>query len=273
MSNWTMFGGVRSETLGAANAGTLIDNGGTVAHALGSWVTIGTTGFEYASLVLSGESYGTGATAAFLLDLGIGTAGSEVIIAQQLFFEAASVPQNFGMHLPLRVPAGVRLAARMRIAVNSGQIYLNVTGQAFEAPCPYPAGGRLVEMLNPNTADTTPAGTITQSGNSANESAWAQVVASTANRYVALWLAASIKGDASRTQSDFAFDIGIGASGSEVVLVENVAGMQEGSRIINPTIWGPFFCDIPAATRVAARVRCASSAADSFAVGVMGLVP
>lgn len=60
----------------------------------------------------------------------------------------------------------------------------------------------------------------------------------------------------------FFIDIGVGGSGSEVTVLENLCAAQESFRVaLNGTPFGPFWVPIPAGSRIAARAQCSSATA------------
>lgn len=268
MSNWPMLNaGARMQTLGGENLATLLTATGST-NALGAWSSLGTTSYEYRAMVLTC----TLGSSRSMIDLGIGSSGSQVVIAKDIHFESNGNIYASSLFLPLCVPAGAEIWGRQRNSSASQQAGVNVTGIGGEW-LGYAPGHHLVELLNPQTSDTTAAGAITASGNSGSDSAWAELVASTSKNYAALMVAPTLKTDLVRTSGAFAIDLAIGGSGSEIEIVSNLANFVDSNQMRNLSYAGPFPLNLPANTRIAGRVRCNSASADSFGVAVLGVVP
>lgn len=110
----------------ADSGGVSIDPGGT-AHTKGAWaqLTAATTNPVRAIVVGIGNQANASRTAAdWLLDIGIGSAGSEQVIVADMHAEASTVddqmiPAIFGP-IPVNLPAGTRLAARAQCSITDG---------------------------------------------------------------------------------------------------------------------------------------------------------
>jgi hypothetical protein len=110
-----------------------------------------------------------------------------------------------------------------------------------------------------NTADSgavsvDPGATINTKGS------WTQIVASTTNPIRMLMVGIGNGANATRTAYDWLLDIGIGGSGSEVViLADQHLEAHTSDDLMSPTFIGPFPCNIPAGTRIAARSQCSGN--------------
>lgn len=134
-------GYTRAESLNiASNIGTNID-GGASANTLTAWTQlIASTSHNYNALMImaggSGRSAGTAGTT-WLIDVGIGGAGSEQkILPQLLATELSSTmfgsePSSFGP-FPCSIPSGTRLAARLQCSIaTSGRRALDIAAYGF----------------------------------------------------------------------------------------------------------------------------------------------
>ena len=137
MSDFGVIGGIpMSESWGVvsgSSGGTTVSS--TTANVYGSWVQLkASTGLEATSLIVTIADPNGGNE--INVDIGIGGSGSEVVIAESLFLRADGYLRNNGMtySLPLRVPAGSRVAARMRGADASRSCQVSVRALAGDTP-------------------------------------------------------------------------------------------------------------------------------------------
>jgi hypothetical protein len=206
----------------------------------------------------------------FLVDVAIGAAASEQEIVSDLLFSVAAATgfTTAPYFCPLAIPAGVRLAARCRSSVGSSTIEVIVIG--FR--------GTLMHGLAPlgrcgtygqNTADS--GGTPVDAGGTANtEGAWAQLSASTTYPIRQLMLGFGNAGDNTRTSANYLLDIGIGSAGNEVALINDLPLVcDSGPDMVAPRTLGPFMLDIPAGTRLVARVRSSTNTAGDRTLDVI----
>lgn len=269
MSNWPLLGAGRVETLGSPNQAFALTSSGN-SHTLSAWAQLGTASFSYTGLHL--QVYGT--TTRVMIDLGVGTSGAENLLVSQLPFECSGSGALAGnLFLPLAVPEGAGLFARQRCLSASQTGGVNVTGIAGEWKTALPAGLAYAELINSfNTSTTTiSSGIATASGSSSTDSAWAEVAASTARAYSALLVGISTAGDTSRTLGHAAVDVAIGASGSEVVILSDIASYFEYNRVQNISFAGPFPLSIPAGVRLAGRCRASTTSTDSHGIVLIGV--
>lgn len=222
------------------------------ANTKGSWVElVASTAFDADQLLITlGQS---NAICSGLVDVAIGASGSEQIIVANILC-AGSPRMATSFHLPLGVPAGSRIAAR--VADTDGaqafQVRVNLIRAGLWAN---PSSGSIV-TLGANTADS--GGVAVDPGSTINTyGSWSQVTASTSD-YIAA-LAVRIGGADNAAPADsalgFYLDIGVGGAGSEVAIYE---GLPFGSQSAgwyggNPAVWFP--AGIPAGSRLAARAR------------------
>ena len=180
--------------------------------------------------------------------LGIGSAGNEFALIADLL-EDGRVSGNVAygdLFCPLRIPVGTRIAAKTSIATpGNACIYGMAAGASGGVAC-----GSICEL-----AGTAGTGTDVDAGATANtKGAWTQLSASTAYPWRGFMLSIA---DASSSSSNdpFLVDIGIGGSGSEQPILSNFFVRRLLNHgVVNP--WhGPFLCDVPAGTRIAARVQ------------------
>jgi hypothetical protein len=183
----------------------------TSAHTKGAWSQIIASTTSNASLmtvVVSGISQSAVDTAT-LLDIAVGASGSETPIVQNIAVGgavSAAATARANIPIPLKMPSGTRLSARIQSLVTGGKtatvaIFLFDSGDYATAPT-------TVDAIGTNTA--TSEGTVL----SGASGTWVQATSSTTRAYRAITLVPSIIGD---TQAGIAvrFEVGVGPSGSE----------------------------------------------------------
>lgn len=180
----------------------------STANTVGTWVQLlaDTATTETAALLLF---FATNTTASatdtgILCDIGTGASGSEVVRVPSL-----AISQQSAIHtaIPLRIPGSTRVAARIQSAVASR------TASLQAALLTSPFFDRLplsVDVLGTSTA--TSVGTA-MSGASGT---WVELAASTSKDYQALVIVPSVSDANSGANAIVRYDLGVGASGSEV---------------------------------------------------------
>jgi hypothetical protein len=264
--DWALASGVRAESFGTATGtpGAVTVTSSATANTKGSWTQLdAATGFEATSLVLTvNTQFGD---TQYLLDIGVGGAGSEQVLIPNLHFAYANGTVAV-LTFPISVPAGSRISAR--VADNFGGSIIYVSGVVlvggFVDPPPF-------QSVVTYGADTTKsAGTLVDSGATVDtKGSWTQITASTTSSHKGLMVSMSRPDMGVAMTAAYAqlADIGVGGSGSEQVLIPNVrayASPQTGGASGSPLVLtnrgvllpshSPFVaCDIPAGSRIAIR--------------------
>jgi len=211
MSNWAVrkSGGGQSLAMGVGV------NGGS-ADGFGSWVQITSSLPSCAGLMFSAEM---DANVAGIWEFGVGASGSEVVIADQIVLppvnpgvsdttEDYTFPSVF---LPLKLPAGQRLAMRYRAALASGGS--KVTVRAVAASPLFETG---IARANLHSYTSGPSGVSVQAYGSLTFGPWVELIAS-ADYWVRGVQIVCGESDVETFGDDYGrFEIGIGASGSEL---------------------------------------------------------
>jgi hypothetical protein len=186
-----------------------------------------------------------------LIDIGIGPAGSEVVVISNLLFSFQRT--SYCIFVPLMLPAGVRVAARAQ-TYTSGN-YPSV-GLILNTPGFLPSSVlSRCTTYGANEADS--GGVSVDPGITAHtKGAWTEIVAATTNPIKML---SAINGCASTNHTynyQFLFDIGMGAAGSEIVVVPNLYFYVDADPFkFIPMTFGPFMVNIPAGSRLAIRMQ------------------
>lgn len=259
MSDFGVSGGFpRAEAWGVvsgSSGGTTVSS--TTAGVYGPWVELkAATGLEATNLIVNiADPNGWNQID---VDIGIGAAGSEVVIAEGLFMRPDGYLRNNGMTytLPLRVPAGVRVAARMRSAAASRSCQVSVRALAGDSP--FGAFQRLESIGGIYLVST---------GYTAHtKGPWGQITAATAAAYRAFHVVYGLIDFVSGQTSTALFDIGIGAASSEIVIVPDLhATAHDLSGASHNTYQQAVIPGaVPAGTRLANRVQVSAGNAARY---------
>ena len=233
--------GVQAET--ATSLWGITISGGGLANVQGAWTTvIASTPAEASWLDVTVMSGGQPARCA--IDIGVGSAGNEVALIRDLLFMPAN---NYFLStkgpFPLAIPAGQRLVARYRSDYNG------VDNCALQVGL-YPASFSTSSFAGVDSIGfiaSTTSGTSVPAGNQTMGS-YTQIIASTLRDYSGIFV---IHDSLNRTASDQGgFDISIGASGSEQVIIPHLGWTTNSNDISSGWIYP---INIPAGTRIAAR--------------------
>jgi hypothetical protein len=243
-------------SLDTANSAGLAVTGSASAHTKGSYVQlIASTAEEYSGLMLT---FGSSSICTGLLDIAIGSAGSEQDIVPNIMFQTGVIGGLAGSatFLPLRIPAGSRIAARLQTVAGGSQVVrfclLGFTGGYSSRP---PLGRATTYGVNTGTSR----GTSIDPGASANtKGSFAQIVASTANNIRALMICLGSQGNPAPTSTNWLIDIGIGPATEKVLVANLFMNSHLASGLFMPS---HYFLpvSIRAGTRVAARAQCGST--------------
>lgn len=224
-----------------SSTGSATVTANSTAHTKGSWAQIIASNSEETSVVLlqvTGVSTASTDTAT-LLDIGVGSSGSETVIAENIAVGGAS---NVSQVIPLRVPSGSRIAARIQSKVSGGKT-------ATVALTTYRVGN---PGSVPFSVDVLGTSTVTSEGTPLTTS-YTEVVASTSKDYRAICIVESLT---TTTASNFAIttSVGVGASGSEVEIYKKSSGTNTAEQIVsfslNLAVSGVY---VPAGSRLAAK--------------------
>jgi hypothetical protein len=260
MAEFPVSGGNRFEVAGidGTNAKPKGMTTGNPAHTKGAYVemltatTFPAIGFYLLVFGHLGGKYDE------LIDVAVGAAGSEVNIISNLYYgngddTLTSGQRNMPLYFPLSIPAGTRISARCQ----GGKAASTYTGFRM-----YLVGGTLQQMPAQGVsvtygADTSDSGgTLVDPGGSLHtKGAWTELAASTS--YPIRWLYMTTGFRAiDRGGGSWLIDVGVGAVGSEVVIVPNqFVATYLNAGPIQPQWIGPMAVDIPANTRLAVRAQ------------------
>jgi hypothetical protein len=245
----------------------LLEDFGATASSIGTTTTAGAANVKgnYAQLVAATAHHATALTlilrqsatpAELLVDLAIGAAGSEQVIVSNVLFSKGNVNTVLGLsRLPVVVPKGVRLAARVQSSTASGAIA--VRGSLHAPASDSLTGFSFAEGIGAVTG--TSRGTGVDAGGVANtKGTYAQLVASTARPYRGFYVLSGNAATATRGNATFLTDIAVGAAAAEQVIVPNLQYEGNTNEVLDPRVYGPFMVTIPTGSRLAARCQSPS---------------
>lgn len=245
----------------------------TAAHTKGGWVELVASTVDDVDIIyLMWYGVGrSGAANAGLVDIGIGGAGSETVIAPNvgLHYSAGSTVSWVGsLMVPVRVPQGSRIAVRWQ-AERSAASAANFRADLYRWPIV--SGLRSPDKLINLNADTA-----TSKGTSlgTTSNTWVEAVASSPQTFQGVLLCPA-SSDTTQSASAVIFDVGIGSSGAEVV-APNLDGQWRASTAedilrITSIGFGMTPVHIPTGARIALRYRDASANNSAYSAVILGV--
>lgn len=255
MPTWPLIEGQRISTVGTASSTNLTSNSSAASNTKTTYTEItSSTVFDAAGFLLNYNlQAGASSLLYILLDLAIGAAGSEQVILSNLALQYSQRLPSGSIFIPIAIPAGTRLAFRHQ--VNSAStltvgVSITLLAQGF-------LPSDLMQIGTTYGAVTgTSAATQVDPGTSANtKGSWTEITSSTTYAHTMLLIAAHL-GSTAPGNTRWYLDIGVGAAGSETVLVPDLPSSYASSGFtLTPNFWGPIPVNIPQGTRLSARLQ------------------
>lgn len=271
MADWPTTQGQIYDTVGEVTSGAT--NGtsvsGTVNNTKGVWAEL----IASTARVATGMQIDihVGGNGEFLIDIGIGAAGSEQVIIPNLHASRPTGGSRNGRNYVFPcglIPAGTRISARCQASdtPNSSQVLVHLLSGGFPL-----SGliGAVIDDIGTNTADS--GGTQVDPGATANtKGAYSQLVATSTRRYRGLMVFTGSQGNLAMADARWLVDIAIGAASSEKIIIPDILFVSGSlTDIITPGAAGPFLVDIPSGTRLAARAQSDTNDATDRLLDVM----
>ncbi len=249
------------------------------ANVKGSWVQLeASTATAWSGFWILLPNTGAATTnTSTLMDIGFGAAASEVVqVSNYPIGYLASAVQSatsvsfHAVYVPLYVPSGVRIAARVQSAVASKNVLLRIIGQPYRGGLHGIQAAATATTYGSSTANSR-AVTVTASASANTLGAWTELTASTTARTDSMLLA--IQGNASTAISNSGVNIqvGVGGSGAEAMVAESWFSASTSEMIVPapPLILTPATgLDIPSGSRLVARLA-SSVASQAFDVAAI----
>lgn len=227
---------------------------GGVAHMKGAWtevISATTEPYTMVSLCIDSPTGSNTIDTSALLDIGVGAALSEVVVVPNLPVGYISVGNNIVYRFPLYISKGSRVAIRTQAAVA-----LQTVGVVFvfgQLPDKGPSPSRVVAM-GVSTA-TSQGVAVSVPGATNTKGSWTEIIAATAEPFAGLLIGMQGASDTALGNHDCLLDIGIGAAGSEVVILPDMAFRASTNEGFRQGVPGANYVrrHIPAGARLAAR--------------------
>jgi len=204
-----------------------------------------------------------------LFDIGIGAAGSEIVVAPNLFCGPKPVNDSFGSLFTISqsIPAGTRVAVRAQsdgASISCGLVVGYLAGSLTALP----AAGNLIDMGTDLTTSRGTALVIPASGSSA----WTQLIAATPADIKKLII--FIGGAGADTQATL--DFAVGAAGAEQIIMGGVGYLireASGTNIgqSGPSLLGPLPIPIPSGSRLSMRATFVGGTGATTYVSILGI--
>jgi hypothetical protein len=248
-------GGNRLASVGfvpGTSAGTVVTAGGT-AHALGAYVPLSAATPCAASGITLTINMPTTLVGTYLINVGVGASGSEQIIIPNLLVSSGILDIPVVVHFPIKIPAGVRLAAQMRCSTAASTV--TIAAVLHTAATGAPVGLQRAVAYGAVTA--TSRGTLIDAGATANTkpSTWTTLIATTTESCRGLIIGLGNSIDISRGTAHWLIDVGIGAAASERALVGDYYARASVNETVLPGLSPVFPVSIPAGSRISARCQ------------------
>jgi hypothetical protein len=242
-------------------------NSGAVTHTKGAWLELfsstasNTTMLDF---IVNGTST-SGQPRHMLCDIGIGGAGSEVVLVPDIEIGMAGGIRRY--NVPIWIPQGTRIAVRYQTTpvshpINVQMAIYNTGHSQVETGVSAVAYG-----TNPATSTGTP---LTLPGAINTLGAWTQIAASTSATIRSLLIATTGPlGNSWANSTSVLLDVGYGGVGSEQALVSGLS-MGWGTTEFTDSVALTVPVNLPAGTRLAARYQ-ANDIAQPPTVSLIGI--
>lgn len=258
MSNWSLADSSRYFSIGTAD----YSSGGSVVadravNVKGSLTELtAATPFDTDLCWVHLHSHGTilsgsGTYNFALVDILAGPQNSEQVIIpnlpQRRGIQAGNILHSY--YLPLSISQGTRLTARSQSSFGNQTTRVSMTlGANGLAPG---SGYTKVVTYNINEATSRPTNIVTAGLGS--KGAWVQVGVTTSVTRAFLVVRWGWNNSSTLASADLFYDIGIGPSGSERILIPDLHHTTIGANGACNPVLGPFPANLPVGTRIAAR--------------------
>ena len=249
MSDWPI-AEISSSKFSESN-GTIQVITSSKVNTKGAWSqVVGSTAYDYSGIIVwfdwsdpSGHEY--------MVDVGIGAAGSEVVLVPNLSQSRCSTADRLAhtcIYLPVRIPKGSRISLRSQSVVSGAQSSF-VAVQGIVGGSPLEISG--VDCLGANASLTT--GVSVTPGANGTWGSWTTVVDSCPHDIKHLTAHLGSQNRTSGTQQFWSFQIGVGPVGSEQIIIGTQYTAETTVGIFVPQYTPGIFVDIPYGSRISIR--------------------
>lgn len=251
------------------NAATTTVNANAAANTLGSWTQITASSAIDASMIQLDIVGYVNVGPSVAVDVGVGSAGNEVIVAQQLLCSGFTSPgsQTVSYLIPCNIPSGTRIACRCQSSGTNDGAFIHI--KLYDGAMTNFEGFAGIDSIGFDSTHTEgaqldPGGVLNTKGS------YAQLTASTSRDYAGFYLAFDCQGETvgitGANTFTFSVDFAIGAGGSEQILIPDLQVdkfyCNTASPIVvvpAPVLYGIYWIPLPSGVRVAARSATGST--------------
>jgi hypothetical protein len=210
---------------------------------------------------------GSGNATSMLANIATGAAASEVVLIPNINIGYTEPTAGSTFLFPVSIPAGTRISANIQALITVDTTFVTMrtlSGSNRTATS--------ITDLGTNTAASN--GVSVATGTSSAEGSWTEIISSTANHYGAIMAAIGGAADISVQTSAVSLDIGVGAAASEVAIVNDISFVSSSNEEVFPRfpIEPIYHADIPAGSRLSARISSTSATAQNYDVILYGLM-
>ena len=255
-------------TVGATAVGTNVTTGASTTTKGTPAELIASTDFETYFVEVFATDYGASAVASGgCMDILVGSATEEILIPDLLFGNCGGVAANLMKRwmFPLYIPAGTRIACQAAGERNNQIFNVGICLYGGNGLPPFKTGSKVTTY----GIGTIPAAVAVTPGASGAEGSWTEITASTSEDHHALYPSLHIPGDTAFVSRVYFLDIGIGAATEEEIAQSYIYVATAAEIISGPTFKTlPCFKNIPAGSRLTARLSTDSTALDTPQVAI-----
>lgn len=269
MSNFPLCASHRYETLSAAQVadGALVSSASS-ANVKGPYTTLGSTTFDWKGFHLNWAT--PSSVVNCTLDIAVSNSGSPTILLPDLFLDSSwgVIPSAGTLNLPLSVPKGAAVLARMQSEAANTTLRITMTGynHDLEGTTPF-AGIELGSLITSATTSLNSAYLATSTG----APVWNILASSTQRPWAGFFLMVGRANDGVRSPLRFEIDIGIGATGSERPIFTSIINLND-TGCINNLVFGPFPYNSPVSSQFNIRIlETLIALPDSFGYAIYGI--
>ena len=231
----------------STSSGTAVTSGNGVK---GSWTEIiASTSSNSTFLILEFNESLAGVLRDFLIDIGVGAAASEQVLVADIQQQSKSDFNNGQFfYIPVQLASGTRLSIRTQTnsAATDARFIIYLFSGTFQSSSGY-AKTTAYGLSGEDGTAVDPGGTANTKGS------WTEITASTSERINEMTILVSGNTNGAQANGTALYDVAIGGSGSEVIILENLYAASSSFEVSKASI--NIKQKIPAGTRIAIRMQ------------------
>jgi len=256
-------GGTEDGIKGTGSSSTLTLNAGPTAHTKAGYTQMMiSSAADAQGFILYVGGWGS-PTATFLVDISTGAESSEIVLVADIACSSSAnwISGEGSIYLPIRIPAGTRIAARCQSTVNGSDVI--GCGITLVDAKDTSLGFTNCETIGTVAASTR--GTTVDAGATPDtKGVYAEISASTSGHYKYVAMSVGANADNAMSADVFGlYDIAIGEIGSEVIILGDVPYVNDTAYDFNMKEVIALPLNVPKGSRVSVRWQASSNAADA----------